>query len=423
MVGKLAIASGELEVLWSRIRRGGCSWFLRKVVKRFFINAGWIFLLPLACVLHAVGFRRLTINTERVGHLACEPDCFLKLKALGQLPRWRIWFVLAPPKRVANSHLFAYWQDHLFCFTNSIVCHALNAMSLRGPMVHRVDDYILSISSSATYYRVNNEWCDRPPLLKLSVDDQQELASLLREFGVPAGAWYVCFHNREGGFSPEDEVIHSHRNASIGSYVEAMLYVRSLGGWCIRMGDPSMEVLPEITNVIDYAHHSLRSERADVLLCAGCRFFVGSSSGLWNVASVFGVPCALANMVPISTLGYSPVDISIPKLLCSAIDKKILTFEEVFSLGIANLRTASAYKSAEIVALENQSEDILDLVKDIYETITQQNVALLADADLQQVFRALMSQHDYGFYSGARLGPRFLHRYKDLFTSALATNE
>ena len=34
----------------------------------------WLMLLPVTLVLHLAGFRRLTVLTGRIGHLAAEPD-------------------------------------------------------------------------------------------------------------------------------------------------------------------------------------------------------------------------------------------------------------------------------------------------------------------------------------------------------------
>jgi hypothetical protein len=38
-----------------------------------------LLLSPVALALHVIGFRRLTFGTARIGHLASEPDSFLKL--------------------------------------------------------------------------------------------------------------------------------------------------------------------------------------------------------------------------------------------------------------------------------------------------------------------------------------------------------
>lgn len=281
-------------------------------------------------------------------------------------------------------------------------------------MVHDVSNYILSFGQSARYYEVNVAWGNQLPLLSLTDADRECERALLRELGLPADAWYVCFHNREGGFSPQDEVIHSHRNADVNSLIDAMQFVISQGGWCIRMGDPTMKPLPPIHGVVDYAHHALRSEQADVLLCAGCRYFVGNSSGLWILASIFGVPCALANMIPISTLGYSPVDISIPKLLSQFPDNHPIPFPSIFSQPLANFRLSSQYRLAGIMPLDNTSEEICELVQEMHGVMTNTWHYDSTDEELQAKFRKLWHHGHYGYGAGGRTGAFFLRRHQKL---------
>lgn len=422
MRGDTTVASGYAEVLRHRIQQGGALWFVTRSLRWLWRNGCWLLLLPLACLLHCAGFRRLTIQTARIGHLTSEPDCFLKLKALGRLPHRR-WFVLAPLDRVCNPHLLGYWQPHLHFVTHPMACRLLAMLSLRGPMVHSVSDYILSFDAGAEYYRVNRDWGHRPPLLALSSDDRQHLPDLLTGLGLPPGAWYVCFHNREGGYSPLDEVIHAHRNARISNYQAAMAYVVAQGGWCIRMGDPSMEKLPPLPQVIDYAHHPLRSGRADLLLCASCRFFVGSSSGLWNLSSVFGVRSALANMIPVSTLGYAVGDLSIPKLLQRDGAADAMHFKDVFESGLANLRTASAYRAASVRVIENSSDDILELVTEMHAEVSGNAASSTEETQSQAAFRALMGPKDYGYHAVSRIGDKFTNKYRKLISKNTAPME
>jgi putative glycosyltransferase (TIGR04372 family) len=70
--------------------------------------------------------------------------------------------------------------------------------------------------------------------------------------------------------------------------------------------------------------------RRDITIKAGHRsFFLGNSSGIALVSSVFGVSAALANMVPLSPLGVMPCDLSIPKLYRRRQDGRLLGFDEI----------------------------------------------------------------------------------------------
>src|SRR5271156_1241861 len=90
-------------------RRQGPAWAMMRLVRRAITIVAWLALLPITLVLHWIGYRRVTVFTDRIGHLAAEIDCFLKEQALGKLPSRR-WFMLAPPHRVSNQHLLDYWR-------------------------------------------------------------------------------------------------------------------------------------------------------------------------------------------------------------------------------------------------------------------------------------------------------------------------
>lgn len=403
-----------MEVLAQRAKDNGLLWVMTKTAQKTFVFFGWFLLLPISTFGHLLGFRRVTIFTDRIGHLAAEFDCFEKERRLGRLPPKRFWFVLAPKNRVANLHLLNYWKPYVHVISHPLACALLKILTWKGFMVHDISNYILSFGKSARYYEVNVAWGTRPPLLSLTDADRERTHVLLTELGLPAGAWYVCFHNRENGFSPQDEIIQSYRNTNIDNLISAMQFVVSQGGWCVRMGDPTMKRLPPVSGVVDYAHHPSRSEQADILLCAGCRYFVGTTSGLFIVASIFGVPCALTNMIPAPTLGFSPSDIAIPKLLCRSSDNSAVSIPSAFKLPLANYRLSSQFRQAGVVPLENTSGEILGLVQEMHGVVNNTWCYDEIDETLQKRLRMLFKPGHYGYGAGGRTGAKFLRQHRAL---------
>jgi putative glycosyltransferase (TIGR04372 family) len=212
-------------------------------------------------------------------------------------------------------------------------------------------------------------------------------------------------HSRAAGFSPQDDKVHAYRNATLSHLIPALSAVVQRGGWCVLMGHPSSPSLPARSGVVDYAHHRLRSARLDVVLCAMCRFFLGSSSGLFGVSTAFGVPCGLANVVPLTALPYAPHDLFVPKLYRSARDGRILRFDEILASPSADFRHSRMYADAGLELLESSPQDIVDLVQDLLDAPAQPAV---------DPFHALLRPHHYGYASRARLSPRFLARHRSL---------
>lgn len=383
-------------------------------VSRVFLDASiWALCLPITLILHSLGYRRLTVITCKIGHLAAEIDCHLKAKSLHELPRGR-YFVLAPPDDVANAHLLDYWRPHVPVISNRWACVLLRGMSRYGLMRFDVGHYVLRINHSQDMYRLNALWPPRPPILTLTDDDEAWSRVALSELGVPLGAWFVCVHIREPGFSPGDDASNVHRNADPASLVRAIEHIVAHGGWCIRMGDPTMTALPALPNVIDYTRHPMRSARLDVVLCAKCRFFLGNTSGLALVSTVFGVPSALVNMIPTSTLAPLRGDLSIPKLIYSQRQRRLLRFAEIFSQPAANYRYAPLYSADGLEARENDAEDILEIAREMLERLDGTYMPSEDDLALQAAYIRLFRPGHYSYGAASAVGAGFLRRHRAL---------
>ncbi len=365
-----------------------------------------------ALLLRFLNVRFLPVLVARIGHLVLEPDCYLKEEKLGLHKRF-ITVLCAPRCKVANQALAEYWSRHLIVVSSSWLCLTLMPLSLQRILQYDIEKYVVAIEKTAGFLNIQKLWGDRLPLLSLSQEHIARGERRLRDWGVPPGAWFVCVHSREGGYAQKDEHLHSFRSSHIESYFLAMQMITDRGGWCIRMGDPTMQKILPAKNVIDYAHNPHREDWMDLFLSARCRFFLGSASGAWLMASVFGVPVACANQIPLSsTLPFGKKDLGIPKLLWSRKDQRIVTFSEIFSFG--NMRHINEYQRAEVDIVDNTSEDIRDLAEEQLERTESRAIYTNADEDLQSRFKSLMKLGHNTYGSESRIGRNFIRKYEYL---------
>lgn len=405
---------------WRRIRRQSLPTLLGKALAKLLGFCLGFLLLPATALLHIAGYRYVTIFTDRVGHLALEPDCLLKEQILGRIRR-RKWIMLAPSGRVANEHLLAYWSPHFHIVKNGLGCFLIVSMSRWGLMRHDVSHYARVVGRTQESFLIHALWAGRPPLLTLSADDLVYKRNALEELGLPVDAWFVCVHAREGGFSPTDEELHSHRNGSIKNLIPAMQKIVQSGGWVIRIGDASMEPLPAMTNIIDYARHPLKSPRLDVILCASCKFILGSTSGICLVGSVFGVPCAISNMVPTADLWYGHRDISIPKAIWSERHGRFLTLMELLQFPQGCYRYAKQYADEGLRLTENSSEDIEDLACEMMDRLGAEDFTSPEDALTLRMYREASDDRYTSRHSCAHLGATYYRKYGLPDTKRLGT--
>lgn len=373
-------------------------------------------LWPISYLLYLIGVRFLPIiHYTAIGHLAVEPDCYVKEGALGLRPNY-LAVMLAPAHKVANRHLLDYWRQYIRVITSPVLCALLYPLARAKILQYDVARYVMNIHETALYFEINAKCADKPPTLILRESDRKRGWDCLRKLGVPEGAWFVCVHCREPGFRPHADHRHHHRNSDIETYRLAMEAIIERGGWCIRMGSSRTKPLRPMKNVIDYAHSSVRSDWMDVFLSASCKFFLGSCSGLHNVPPLFGVPCALVNLVPMSLLPPRHIDIGIPKLIWSRGEGRYLTFPEILSSPIGDFQISDLYVDAGVEVVDNAPEDIRDLVLEMLNVMEGTVTYTAEDESLQERFKSLLQPGHYSYGASSRLGQSFLRKYKNLLS-------
>ena len=383
------------------------------MARRLAIAAAMALYFPASLVLYLARIRFLRlVAPNRIGHLTGDVATYVKMRLMGMRVPRRVVFI-SPPGVAANECLLDYWQRYI-CVVRSKLWAKLLGPFRRFPyLVH--DTGILALDETAPYIAVERQWGERPALLELTAEHRRRGEAWLASVGVPAGARFICFHSREAGYSPGDENLHSFRNSSIENYLPAAAALVERGFWCLRMGDPTMRPIAAGPRIIDYARHPGRSDWLDVFLCASCRFFIGSASGLVNLANLFGRPGATANQAPLSTvLAFGVADLAIPRLLWSEAERRHLRFAEILASPAGNFRFTELYREHGLVPQENSAEDIRDLALEMLERIEGRVLYTAEDEARQRRFAGLLRPGHFSYGGVNRVGRDFLRKYAHL---------
>jgi putative glycosyltransferase (TIGR04372 family) len=237
-------------------------------------------------------------------------------------------------------------------------------------------------------------------------------AEAFEQWGLDKDDWYVCLHMRDASHYGETSGLgQTHRNAGVANYISAIEYVIGLGGKVIRLGGARAPDLPVMDGLIDYARSIYKSELLDLWLIRNCRFFIGTTSGLTNVAISFGIPCALVNCITTDAqLWHKDVRFA-PKTILVAgggeLSQNDLTSTpwrwRVFSAETLLHHNATAY--------DNTADEILETVKEVYalawNTVYETQIA---DPDgMRRLWRSCLSFPH--FYGAALPSLYYLHRH------------
>ncbi|MDP4026005.1 TIGR04372 family glycosyltransferase [Methylobacterium sp. NEAU 140] len=366
-------------------------------------------------ILDFVGLKHVNMSlAQRIGHLAMEGDTFLRDQIMKTGRRPTAVMIEPTPGGFANPVLAEYFSRYIAIIPLIERADIIQQALAKAGYTINTAPYAVAMYETALGYDVYRRWGTRPPLFDLYARDKAITKNFLRSVGVPDGAWFVCMHARGGGYSPYDEHLHSHRNVEINDYHEAIDRIVARGGWCIRMGDPTMKPMPPRQGVIDYACSQYKSPRLDIGLVASCRFFLGCSSGLHNVAVMFGRPSALANTTPLSgsyALGVS--DLAIPQTVADA-SGRALEIDEIFKSDIANFRLAEEFRRRGLTTKNVEPTAIAALVDEMMDRL--EGIAEYTADDIlrQNKFRSFFRPGHYAYGAGSQIGRDYLRSHLPL---------
>jgi len=331
---------------------------------------------------------------------------------------WRLphcVIVLATPQQTANLCYFNYWRSYIEVVSDR---DKINSFSQKARLLEDKptgltilsNGEMLSYGEVATAVQKQWETEGKPPLVALSDSDNEDGWHCLESLGVPKGAWFVSLHVRTDGFhGHETSSLLQVRSANIDTYLLAIESIVARAGWAIRRGDETMKPLPQMMQVIDYVHSDKKSDWMDVFLCAACRFFIGTSSGLSFVPPTFGVPCVLTNWAPMGVTSFYSQDIFIPKLYWSELEQRYLTFQEFMSAPVNGLYHIEKLKRLGIQAVDNTPDEIRQVVLEILQQSDGYLTYSQEDELLQQRFRTLARNSKS--YGNSRIGRDLLQKY------------
>lgn len=375
-------------------------------------------------MLSALGVRLLFVNLDRMGDTGIQIDRYLKLVDLGIIPPARTVFLGHPGRRVGNPVVVDYFREQrnarVVTPGEAVRYSLLFRASKRRPLAfpHDTppfpDGGIPQHREAMLGAQFLWEQAGGGPTLRLRPGDEKRGWDCLTSLGMRRDDWFVCVHAREPGWLGEGETSeHRHTNADILTYLDAIEFLTAQGAWVVRMGDRSMKPLPRRERVIDYAHDPGRSDWMDVFLSAECRFFLGSTSGLFVLPFLFGRPVALANFAPMSERPFSGRDLYIPKLFWSTREERLLTFEEGLAPPLRHAYHIDPLVELGIEVVDNTPAEILELAQEMLERDRGTATYTAEDERLQERFAAI-ARPFYRYGIASRVGAAFIRSREDL---------
>lgn len=128
--------------------------------------------------------------------------------------------------------------------------------------------------------------------------DKNKLKFFKKEFiNKIAKKKFICIHVRDSKYR-KDAKRREFRNSNINNYIEAIKFLIKSGYSVVRLGSyGSKKINFKHKDFLDYANSNYKDDILDLYLIKNCFFFIGTHSGVYDVARLFNKPILLTNMV------------------------------------------------------------------------------------------------------------------------------
>ncbi len=359
----------------------------------------------------------------QIGHLGML-DILFRMRQLGW---WRGRAVLlVPSDRIANEPLLslfneeglaliAGWNIDADIFAELVSLQRYAGMTFNA--FEMPDGEILPWQDAgARLMRIWDEEARLPPLrqaldARSGATVKAMIAGTIKKWGMGENDWHVCLHMRDAAhYSETNGIGQSHRNAAVENYMDAIRHITRRGGWVIRLGGGSVDPLPKMERVVDYALSPDKSPVLDLHLIRQARFFIGTTSGLTNIAVSFGVPCALVNCITTDAQLWSDR----VRFILKQVEEngRPITQREFTSTPWRwRMFSAQVLRHHAALAWDNTPDEILEIVKEVGEEaqMIHDGGAPQPDELLAEWRKSLL---DEAFYGNARPSRYWLAKHR-----------
>ena len=291
---------------------------------------------------------------SRLGHLVGNTECYLCEKDAGIQPKaFDIWASIGTSNECIEKkyrkllHIYPTWLVSIVSKVN-VMFSGWDKHYIRTTQLDR---------------DVNNLWEIYSPHIGFTELEERKGQALLRSLGIQEGAKWVCLFVRDSAYLKAkmpglDFSYHDYRDSDIDDCIPAVKKLVENGYYVVRMGEI---VEKSFDTAIDYSLSGKRTDFGDLYLCAKCKFFFGTSSGLMAIAQAFYRPVGVINYVPLEYLPTYANGLAIWKHHFK--DGKELSVEEIGEAG--KFMSSRQFEAAGITLKDNTPTEIYELADEM----------------------------------------------------------
>lgn len=382
-------------------------YLLLKLLYIFFI----LLFLPLSIILLFTNYRVSRVFHIRIGHYALETFCLLND------PKYKKYKIILTidENNSSNKYFKNIINKHFIIFSNTFVNLIINALFWIPFLRIPVFQYARKPESAQLAYKIFKQ--ENLNFFNLPENLLKEKKLLLNNIGLRDNDWYVCFNCRNVDYSRVDNNDFKYRNSNTLNLIKSLNFIISEGGWVITIGTGhDKKDLIQHEKFFNYENSSFKNNKNDIILASNAAFFLGDTSGIHLLSTVFNVPSMIVNSAPFTSQPFMQSDMYIFKKYFNKQKNRYMKLEEVASHKSKNFFMNDQYIKHNIELIENSEEEIYNFVKEFYEKKITKKLSNKKNVTLiKHIIEKNITNKDYGGYGNFNISDTFIEKNKFFF--------
>lgn len=383
---------------------------MRYIIKGLLAIPAFFIVPVIRLISPFVLLRFIPLSSERIGHFAANTEMYLCHRDEGLYTKTIDIFYCRD--RVCNRQLVKMFGRFLRIMFYARFIDSVNRLFPGW------EKYTLTELPSDR--DTNGFYAKKGAHLFFTQEETERGEAALRNLGIPEGASYVCFHARDSAYldkiQPDTKwYYHNYEDVILENYLAAAQELTRRGYFVVRMGAAVKKPFEcDNPKVIDYATNG-RNDFLDIYLCANCKFFLASPSGLSSVPLIFRKPIAWSNIVPLEYVpSWDSRGVLILKKIRRRNDGHLLTFREILDSGAGRFLHTEQYDEMGLEVVDNTPEEIAALAIEMDERLSGARRDTPEEEELQRRFRSLFRKNDLHGEFMLKVGSDFLKQNEGL---------
>ncbi|EKD71163.1 MAG: hypothetical protein ACD_46C00262G0012 [uncultured bacterium] len=364
------------------------------------------------------------IFTSRIGHFALDTELYICLKSANKQTNNRIieFFCYQCNSEICNPQLNKMWRRviPLLYGINMIYLanyHLTKILRLNTTSLLSISEKLKSDAIIKSKLNISQT------RLYFTASEHRRGKHFIQKFLKNSEKGFVCIHSRnptylKNSFPNDNFSYHDYRDSDIDHFVKTAENLATLEYTVFRMGSVrDKAVCSSHQSIIDYVNQ-YHDPFLDIYLPSNCSFYIGDTSGLSTIPTLFKRPVAITNAIPLNEFSFLLLKniIFIPKLFWSETQNRLLTIREMMTEPFLRMHRMEMFQINKIRVINNTPDEILDLSQEMHLRHMNAWEESHEDRERQQAFMSHLSAAKYYFpgHIFAKVGSSFLKKYETL---------